>query len=314
MRDIIFYSFDKKLMFDWYMCNHVIVNHSSANFRSGTNINHHMTHMIKALGRPWLMRVTSFNNNRTRTRSYTNVKKGRHVLQYVSDLHVDMKPEGYVPDIKVDSDKLVICGDIGIPTHTNFELLFENVSKKFERVYFVPGNHDYDSGPLFESKKYNKYSPIIEYFCNKHKNIYCLDNKTVDIDDTYTLAGSTLWSRPVLDWSKHNYFDKYHRHLKEHENSVRWIQDVIAKTDGDKKLIIATHFVPSYALIENKYRTGGKTRSSWFYTELEFMINMPVHAWICGHTHSRLSMYINNIYCGVNAYESTHNKSAVVME
>ena len=61
-----------------------------------------------------------------------------------------------------------------------------------------------------------------------------------------------------------------------------------------------THYVPSFKLIEPKYSKYGKL-NTLFATDLEYLIQKPIEAWICGHTHSILDMKINNIYCGINA-------------
>jgi hypothetical protein len=55
-------------------------------------------------------------------------------------------------------------------------------------------------------------------------------------------------------------------------------------------------------LIEPKYIKRGIYKTSFFATNLEHLMNEPIKVWICGHTHSVIDTYVNNIFCGVNAY------------
>lgn len=227
----------------------------------------------------------------------------KKIIQYISDLHVDMKENGYVPIFPKTSDILVVCGDIGLPTHPNYELLLNCLSYKYEKTYIIPGNHDFDCGPMFEQKKYDKYSEILKYICSKYPNIIYTDKSSHEIDNNYVLAGCVLWSKPQFQWSRTNFSELYHTHVREHVRNLSWLTNIITSSViAKKKLIVATHFVPSYELIEEKFRNYGKTRTSWFYTDLDHIIKKPIHAWICGHTHSQLNKLINGVYCGVNAY------------
>src|SRR4029077_8822969 len=110
------------------------------------------------------------------------------------------------------------------------------------------------------------------------------------------VAGSILWSRPVppttdsidsVDGS-----DTYRRHVVEHNRHVSWLEDVI-RNNQDKRLLVMTHFVPSFQLIEPKYRDLGLAKTSHFATNLEHLIRHPVRAWVCGHSHSALERDIN---------------------
>ncbi len=230
-------------------------------------------------------------------------------LQYVSDLHVDHLPPGQVPQIIARGRYLAICGDLGKPNHPNFELLLRNVSRQFEKVFFVAGNHDFDCTPLYVEKKVNHYQPIIRKVCNQFPNIHYLDRNAYELPSFTTnkrnvILGTTLWSLPLLRGPEDGN-PKYVNHIAEFQKNVEWLEAMIHHYQ-DANVYVLTHNVPSFQLIEQRYLDYGQHRTSWFATSLEHLIGTPVRAWLCGHSHSVLEKEINGVHCGLNAYGYKH--------
>lgn len=218
-------------------------------------------------------------------------------LQYVSDVHVDMQKT--IPKIKPVAKYLALCGDIGKPDHPSFcEFLAEN-SRNFEKIFFVPGNHDFNLGPMYLKEKVDKYEPIVKDICSKFKNIHYLNKNIYNLNEHTIISGSILWSKPVLisESSDSNYLN----HIREHNDHIKWIQNMI-NCHQDKNIIMLTHFVPTFKLIEEKYLQMGIYRTSWFATDLEYLIRKPIKVWICGHSHSVIDCIINDVICAINAY------------
>ena len=230
-------------------------------------------------------------------------------IQYVSDLHVDVNKT--IPKIEPVAETLAICGDIGNPTHQNFDSYLRYVSPLFDNIFFVPGNHDYDCGPIYDEDKVDQHSGLLEDICSKYANVVLLNNSTCLLKNNLLLAGCTLWSNVILKPNNTLNPEKYEKHLKKHLRDVMWINN-ICRTHYDKKIIMLTHFVPSFKLIEQKYLEKGIHKTSAFASNLDHLINDPVVAWLCGHSHSELHKYINGVYCGINAHgyslEHTHSK------
>lgn len=235
------------------------------------------------------------------------MKHNKKCIQYISDLHVDTRDPGFIPSFKKLTDDIIICGDVGNISHQNYALFFRYISDNYNKAFFVPGNHDFDCGGLMIAEKYYKYSCEIKALCNRFPNIHYLDNDVYNYDDSYVILGSTLWSNPLIDWGsiKFGKYDvqTYRNHISNHLLCVDWLKHEL-HNNRDKKVIIATHFVPSIKLIEDRYLKFGEKRVRWFYTDLEYMFKdyTNIHAWICGHTHSQIQININNKHCGVNAY------------
>lgn len=219
-------------------------------------------------------------------------------LQYVSDLHIDTHKT--LPKINPSSKYLAICGDIGQPYASRYTEFIYQQSNNFEKVFFVPGNHDFDLGTMYKKNKVDKWEPFIKEICHKFENVIYLNRHIYELDNDIIIAGSILWSNPILDTQK-LCTAKYLEHINEHNKHVNWIKN-ITKQNKNKKIIMLTHFVPTFQLIEQKYLNKGFNKTTWFATDLEYLIKSPIKAWICGHTHSIMSCKINDVQCAVNAY------------
>ena len=73
-------------------------------------------------------------------------------FQYVSDLHLEMKGNAcYLQDNPIEpaADVLILGGDITnlsyAPTWKLEKDFFKQLSRQFEQVYWIPGNHEYYS-------------------------------------------------------------------------------------------------------------------------------------------------------------------------
>lgn len=65
----------------------------------------------------------------------------RLTLQYISDIHLERKPA--YPRIPIVSNNIALLGDIGNPfTDMYFEFM-KYVSDRADRVFLVPGNHEF---------------------------------------------------------------------------------------------------------------------------------------------------------------------------
>ena len=248
------------------------------------------------------------------TKLFSKIKRGnkykfnvgkRHnttKILYVSDLHIDVKER--VPDLQSDADILCLCGDIGLPTHNNFKILLNNISKQYKKIFIVAGNHDYGCTALYDEQRVAYYKPKLIDLCGKFDNVYLLDNSFYDINENTIIAGTTLWTNleNVLNIKTYNVdidiHNKYLKHSHEFDKSINFIENILK---SNKKIIMMTHYVPSFKLIEPYYLSKGIFINDFFTTNIEHNIKPPIIAWICGHTHSILSTNINGIYCGVNA-------------
>lgn len=260
-------------------------------------------------------------------RNITNIKIPNSVIptkniQYISDLHVDyIKDINKLPDIKPISNNLIIAGDIGKPEHEHVFKFLRTISERFDKIFVVLGNHDYDCNALVDKNKFLSYNPINNELYNSFRNITLLDNQYTFLDKNTIIAGTTLWSNPeflirnyetnkkfsgnIIPKNMHLLKNSIDYHLELHNQSLRFLKHTL-ETNLDKNIIVVSHYVPSFKLIEKKYKLSNPIGTELFASNLDYIIRNPIKAWICGHTHSVLDLEINKVRCCINAFGYQH--------
>lgn len=237
----------------------------------------------------------------------------------LSDLHLEFMKN--IPEIIPKAPYLLLAGDIGYPEQPNFYHFLKNVSKKFETVFFVPGNHEYyqnykiDIGLGEQIKTVNELDTLMKQICYSLPNVVYLNNDTYKLDDLI-IIGSTLWSDVSgNDYLINDYNQVYMRETpKQLENvtlsyiknlygiSKYYIQSEIKKCkETNTSALVLTHHLPSTQLIIPEYRTRYPKYISHFASNLEYLLDPEyVKAWCCGHSHAHVEEVINGVNCYMN--------------
>lgn len=219
-------------------------------------------------------------------------------LQYISDIHLEHRTT--LPHIAPKTKYLALIGDIGHPNKPLYSDFLRFTSKNWDKVLLVSGNHEYE-----QTRKYTKQDidNMIMNLTNRYNNIYYLNNSTAMLDD-HLVLGSTLWCN----------HPKNPKIVDEHNICLDWLKNELNNTSNNQNKIVLTHYLPSYKLIAPQYQTSKyKPFQNRFATDLDYLIKHPIQAWLCGHSHCQLQIYINNVYCGINClgrpneYNNTKN-------
>jgi predicted phosphohydrolase len=226
-------------------------------------------------------------------------------IRYLSDIHLEfIKPnklEKFIKKIPIHVDSIdeicILAGDIGNPYTANYDIFMKFISKNFKKSFVIAGNHEY----------YNKKKTIIEttnflneYF-NNFDNITFLNN-SYEYYENYCFIGTTLWSNitdlsceindvnaiPNFNYIKYNELNKI---------CVNFLEETLQ--NNDTHCVIITHHVPSYSLINDKYKTSEMINyNQWFYCDMDKFIEThkkKIKCWIYGHTHTPSNIIINEI-------------------
>jgi len=218
-------------------------------------------------------------------------------IQYLSDLHLEF-PENkhFIQDnpIRPNADILVMAGDIVMFSLLDkFDWFFNDLSQKFQQVYWIPGNHEYYGSNI-------KYRTGI--FKEKIRdNILLLNNQTILVDDV-ELIFSTLWTQlsdknqrliagalsdfrtirnygQLLSPSDYNSLNQ--------ENSL-FLRKALER--NHKQKVVITHHVPTFYNYPKKYL--GDLLNEAFAIELDNLIkNNGPDYWIYGHHHSNIPSF-----------------------
>ena len=225
---------------------------------------------------------------------YTHDTRDKLKIQYVSDLHIDVRQKIPIITPQPDVKHLCICGDIGNFQESIVQDFLESIDKQYEKIFIVPGNHEYGNDCVYDPK--TVADDTIKKICKMYKNIYFLSNSTYQLTEKTVIIGSILWS----DLSKKANANDYTIHNLEFRKNVLFIKHAIMNAKIAKQnVIVMTHFVPTIKLIHPVYLVSPSI--DFFVSDLEYLMASPVIAWICGHTHSVIDCHINGVYCGVNA-------------
>jgi predicted phosphodiesterase len=227
----------------------------------------------------------------------------RILIQVFSDIHIEVWNK--IPEIPVRAKYLFLAGDICNLNHPLFFQFLDYCSRNWVKIFYITGNHEY----YIKKRNYNEL--LFEYtykIGEKYKNIYCLENNFVSLDEeNINIYGATFWTPPpfessyqarmyVNDYNYISYFKKgvgqvvdlditYVRQLA--NDSVNNLQKYL--NENDKKTIVMTHFPPQRSgTSAPKYLAEKSVKNLYFSwpdgTFQNFNLNNIV-VWISGHTH-----------------------------
>lgn len=199
----------------------------------------------------------------------------------------------------------ILAGDI-----TNFKQREQNLTKLVseikpftDKIIYILGNHEYyELGQTKASDVKNIYRNL-----SKKLNIDFLENDSLETED-FVFYGATLWSKLNDETFKRMNdqfsFNSIHEVLNIHEESKEKLSNFVdSYTRTDKKLVVITHHMPSFKLINKEYEKFANFHSG-FASELDHLIKYPVSYWIFGHTHKPNNCVMNGvkILCNPHGY------------
>ncbi len=213
-------------------------------------------------------------------------------IQYCSDLHLEFPENKKFLErnpIEAIGDILILAGDI-VPfavmnQHNDF---FDDVSAKFEMVFWIPGNHEYYHFDIADKPAILKE--------NIRSNVVLLNNQTI-IYNNIELIFTTLWSHisPAYQWQVQQSVNDFylikinnsklepHHFNQLHQCCFDFLQQAV-KQNPDKQKVIVTHHVPTLMNYPAQYKNSPINDA--FAVELyPFIENCNATHWIYGHHH-----------------------------
>jgi predicted phosphohydrolase len=222
-------------------------------------------------------------------------------VRYFSDLHLEfIKPnkiEKFIRKIPSGIDEIcILAGDIGNPYQKNYDIFMKFISKNFKKTFYIAGNHEY-----YNTKKtIQETNEFMEVYFQQFNNISFLNNN-YEIYDNYCFIGTTLWSKitnptnEINDMHSIPNFD-YIEYNRLNMLSIEFLEDTL---QNNVNCIVITHHIPSYSLINIKYKTQDMLQyNQWFYCNMDEFIKKnenKIKCWIYGHTHTPSNVIINEI-------------------
>ncbi|KFI08355.1 metallophosphoesterase [Massilia sp. BSC265] len=231
-------------------------------------------------------------------------------IQLFSDLHLE-RYAGFVPQIRLDTDVVILAGDIGSyqpgSRLTDEDFGLERFSPlrpgaSSARVLYVPGNHEFDG------LEYDEAYARLQASCAR-LGIEWLDRETLAIGQV-RFIGTTLWSDfdalalQEQDLAKQlqkrdkafraaNYYLSKNTTLKNGEKVLAegiremsldcqdWLRGALA-APFDGTTVVVTHFAPSLQSADPRY--GLTPGTAGFCNALDGLFPQA-DLWIHGHLH-----------------------------
>lgn len=207
-------------------------------------------------------------------------------FQLVSDLHLEKTNDNgsaFAEQLPVVSDILVVAGDLTcVRFFDQTKALFEKLSRKRRRLYYVPGNHEY----------HNCLPREVDFLLNAVEEelpkVKILRPGCVDVLDGRRILGATMWFR------EDPFSVVYSGLLEDYEeikDFVPWVyeQNKAAVDFFEKELqkndIVITHHLPSWQSVSPSFVESNLNR--YFVCDLERLIaDRQPALWMHGHTHT----------------------------
>jgi len=212
-------------------------------------------------------------------------------IQVYSDIHLEHLDKPF--SIEPKADYLFLAGDIGSIHSDNLRHFFDDISKKYKKVFYVLGNHEY----------YNNNSNITidemlllyRKFFKCYDNVYFLEKDRVELEG-YIVLGCTLWTH--ADQRCQYFYNDFRRiriqdgeytrmftvkdHNRLYSESLKWLKE---NYDPEKPTIIMTHHPTTSKYIAHPmFDKQASDYKTFFSSDVNFSPKSPLIC-ISGHTH-----------------------------
>jgi predicted phosphodiesterase len=230
-------------------------------------------------------------------------------IQIVSDIHAEAYHDPvYVWNfINPTEPVAVVAGDIDA---RKFEVTVTEIASKFEKVICVLGNHEF-------------YHRDISWRPDPEKmpdNVVILDRSAYEYEDVL-FVGCSLWTDfgnadPFVMRSANDCINDFRltRNSEKrfttkdaidiHYKDKAWLKLMVEQNRG-RKIVIVTHFMPSYQCVNEKWKTtGSDTLNRYFSSNCDDLIGIcePGTKWIAGHTHDAFDQMLGDVRVVINPY------------
>lgn len=247
-------------------------------------------------------------------------------IQYVSDIHLEFYDKATFPLlVKPAARYLALAGDIGQPHKAAFPSFIDYVSRHWDEVFYITGNHEYYNKD-FRKWKYTPPKTIatidaeIAEIVSKHKNVHFLNPANPSYflaKENVAIVGATLWSHvpPELKYRAESGVNDYNCiYAGDPDNKPVTTETLNAIHTEHKRMlesqidfwtyqkvpvVVMTHHMPSFRLVSPRWTTH--PLNVCFASNCDSLMRSPVKAWIYGHTHNVSSGMLRNVFTAVNA-------------
>lgn len=216
------------------------------------------------------------------------------LLQVFSDLHMERYHDvSRIWDIvEPKAPVAVICGDI----HSKaFEDQLCEISTKFKHVVALYGNHEWygrDISWRADKKRLPKNVHVLDRGVWKHYNVVFIGATLWTDFKQMDLCSMAAAKQHINDfWVIRDGDNRFEPQgaLDRFIKDKKFIASEIERYRQEgRKIVVCTHFMPSYQCVAERWKQNPKTDSLNYYFSSscdDLLANEGIDYWICGHTH-----------------------------
>jgi predicted phosphodiesterase len=209
-------------------------------------------------------------------------------FQIHSDIHLEKYPNRRITP---KTNHLILAGDIGVPVFKSYQEFFKDTSRKFDKIIYVLGNHEFEriwigidknNSELLE-QKFLERKKIIKDILSEFTNVKLLDDNVIHINNR-KIYGTTLWTNYYQRNSSKQItnVEKFisHKHL----DAMIALQDY---TSFFKPDIFVSHFVSNKNILDKPWKIG-------LGPKYNLNLNITPNISIFGHIHYAIRKYDQN--------------------
>lgn len=265
------------------------------------------------------------------TNIYRRVILKRKAIRILSDIHLEGKTlfeKRLIPFLEPHKDNagmtnvIALLGDIGYPDEKIYDYFIGTLSRNYDKVYIISGNHEYfnwrrKTDPNIKKYTMEEIDNMIREIALKHNRCKFLQNSHDEFNGT-VFSGCTLWTK-IEDKQVRQHLEKHaadYRHIyanssgdiyeklnTEHTNRMNndsriFLSNTLNRFPNENHVFL-THHSPLFP--NKKFRTAhsrydNSLNSVMFHNDMSNFIenNKMIKLWGFGHTHyNTFSKYYN---------------------
>ena len=259
-----------------------------------------------------------------------------YILQYASDLHLELRKVNNIPIIEPVAKEnccLALCGDIGNPFLETYKAFLDIHTKLYAHILIISGNHEYytsrsNQHTMTDAEK------LLYNISRGYGNVTYMNMDAVIIGRT-KFIGCTFWSdishiMEIAEDMMNDYKNIYVENIgmtptkittfdglrintkviKEGRSQLRskhilalhrrmksWIQYEIEKHKNDEDKKYDDIIVLTHHAPSFKMLDRSDIYSACYGTNCENLMGSDIKYWISGHTHTSKEVEINGTTC-----------------
>lgn len=211
--------------------------------------------------------------------------------EVISDTHLNLwkyKPEQIADIFPGTSPNLILAGDIGDPDEQSLRIALDIARKRYKRVIYVPGNHEF-----YEREPGSKKTPVsvLDWFQkldDQWSNFHFFYRRS-ELIDGVRILGATGWSTSPKGTTWANSISA------EGRMDIEFLEQGISRSK--EPVLIVTHYPSTLRVLQENFKY--KITQYDYAQDLERLYRNPVKLWAFGHVHQKHDLtipYSSSIY------------------